>query len=61
MKKIDNSEIAAAMHEMMSGFYEAGAIPKSTMREFDALCLVEAPEESPMREEHTEALVRRPQ
>lgn len=39
MKKTYKSEIAAAMHEMMSGFYEAGVIPKSTMREFDELCL----------------------
>lgn len=33
------SDIAAAMHEMMSDFHEAGVIPKSTMREFDELCL----------------------
>lgn len=39
MKKIYKSPATAAMHEMMTGFYEAGAIPKSTMREFDALCL----------------------
>lgn len=39
MKKIYKDEIAGAIHEMMSGFYDAGAIPKSTMREFDELCL----------------------
>lgn len=33
------SEIAAAMHEMMSDYHDAEVIPKSTMREFDALCL----------------------
>ena len=39
------SEIAAAMHEMMSGFHEAGVVPQSTMSEFDGLCLTsdEAP------------------
>lgn len=37
--KTYKSEIAAAMHEMASGFHEAGVIPKSTMREFDELCL----------------------
>ena len=36
------SEIAAAMHEMMSGFHEAGVVPQSTMREFDELCLTSA-------------------
>lgn len=39
MKKKYKSEAAAALHEMMSGFYEAGAISKSTMREFDQRCL----------------------
>ena len=39
MKKKYKSEAAAALHEMMSGFYEAGVIPKSTMREFDQSCL----------------------
>ncbi len=38
-RKTYKSDIAAAMHEMMSGFHEAGAIPKTTMREFDELCL----------------------
>jgi putative transcriptional regulator len=33
------SETGAALHETMSGFYEARAISKSTMREFDDRCL----------------------
>lgn len=39
MNKKYKSEAAAALHEMISGFYEAGVIPKSTMREFDERCL----------------------
>ena len=39
MKKTYKSEIAGAMHEMMSDFHEIGIVPKSTMREFDELCL----------------------
>ena len=38
-KQTYKSEIAAAMHEMISGFHQAGVVPQSTMREFDALCL----------------------
>jgi putative transcriptional regulator len=30
------SEIAAAVHEMVEGFHDAGLIDKQTMREFDA-------------------------
>jgi hypothetical protein len=33
------SEAGAALHEMMSGFHEVGAISKISMREFDARCL----------------------
>lgn len=33
------SEADGVLHEMMSGFYKAGAISKSTMREFDEGCL----------------------
>jgi len=29
----------AAVHEMMEGFYQSGAIDKQTMREFDVACL----------------------
>ena len=39
MKKTYRSEIAAAIHEMASGIYEAGVMSKSTMRDFDELCL----------------------
>ena len=37
--KTYKSEAMAAIHETMSGLYEAGMVPKSTMREFDELCL----------------------
>ncbi len=37
--KTYKSEIAGAMHEMMSDFHEIGIVSKSTMREFDELCL----------------------
>lgn len=39
MKKSYKSKPAAAVHEMMTAFHEAGAISRSTMREFDAACL----------------------
>lgn len=39
MKKTYKSEIAGAMHEMMTDFHEIGLVSKSTMREFDELCL----------------------
>jgi putative transcriptional regulator len=32
------SEIAASVHEMMEGVYDAGLIDKQTMREFDESC-----------------------
>lgn len=35
MSKTYKSEALAAVHEMMEGFYESGAIDKQTMREFD--------------------------
>ncbi len=47
MKKTYKSEIAAAMHEMMSGMYEAGVVSKDTMREFDELCLTPIEKLSP--------------
>ena len=37
--KTYKSEIAGAMHEMMTDFHEIGIVSKSTMREFDELCL----------------------
>lgn len=33
------SDIAAAMHETVSGLYRLGHVDKQTMREFDASCL----------------------
>ena len=39
MSKTYKSEALAAVHEMMEGFYESGAIDKQTMREFDEGCL----------------------
>lgn len=48
-KQTYKSDVAAAIHETMAGFHEAGAISKSTMREFDERCLTPvrnlAPEE----------------
>ena len=39
MAKSYKSEAMAAVHEMMEGFYQSGAIDKQTMREFDDACL----------------------
>lgn len=47
MKKTYKSEATAAVHEMMSGFYKSGVISKSTMREFDELCLTPVEKLSP--------------
>jgi putative transcriptional regulator len=33
------SEVAAAVHEMVEGFHDAGLIDKETMREFDMSCI----------------------
>lgn len=43
MAKTYNSDAMAAVHEMMEGLHERGAINKQTMREFDAACLAPAP------------------
>lgn len=40
--KTYRSEIAAAVHEMVEGFHDAGLVDKQTMREFDALCIAVA-------------------
>ncbi len=49
MTKTYKSEAMAAVHEMMEGFHQSGAIDKQTMREFDVACLMAveplAPEE----------------
>ncbi len=39
MSKTYKSEAMAAIHEMMEGFHESGAIDKQAMREFDDACL----------------------
>lgn len=39
MPKTYKSKASAAIHETMSGFYEAGVVSKETMREFDEMCL----------------------
>ncbi len=39
MVKVYKSEALAAVHEMMEGFHQSGAIDKQTMREFDDGCL----------------------
>ena len=41
-KKTYRSEVAAAVHEMVEGFHEAGLVDKQTMREFDASCIAAA-------------------
>ena len=37
------SEIAGAIHEMMSGAHDAGVVSRATLRTFDETCLVPAP------------------
>lgn len=39
MPRTYKSEATAAVHEMMEGFHQSGAIDKQTMREFDEACL----------------------
>lgn len=39
MVKVYKSEALAAIHEMMEGFHQSGAIDKQTMHEFDDGCL----------------------
>jgi putative transcriptional regulator len=39
MGKVYKSEAMAAVHEMMEGFHQSGAIDKQTMRKFDEACL----------------------
>lgn len=41
------SRIAEAIHETMRGAHKVGIIDKTTMREFDALCLTTVEELSP--------------
>ena len=42
MAKTYKSEAMAAVHEMMEGLHETGAVDKQTMREFDEACLTPA-------------------
>ncbi len=44
---VHKSEAMAAVHEMMEGFRQSGAIGKQTMREFDEACLAPTPPLSP--------------
>lgn len=47
MTKAYKSEVMAAVHEMMDGFHQSGAIDEQTMREFDEACLTEVAALSP--------------
>lgn len=47
MAETYKSEAMAAVHEMMEGFHQSGAIDKRTMRDFDQACLTPAPPLSP--------------
>lgn len=49
MSEVYKSDMMAAVHQMMDGFHQSGAIDKQTMRDFDTACLTPvlplAPEE----------------
>ncbi len=47
MAQVYKSEAMEAVHEMMKGFHQSGAIDKRTMREFDEACLTPTPALSP--------------
>lgn len=47
MTRTHKSEALAAVHEMMEGFHQGGAIDKRTMREFDDACLTAVESFSP--------------
>jgi len=42
MPRTYKSEALAAVHEMIEGLHEAGAVGKQTLREFDEACLAPA-------------------
>ena len=42
MPKTYKSEALSAVHEMIEGLHEAGAVDKRTLREFDEACLAPA-------------------
>jgi putative transcriptional regulator len=58
MVKTYKSEAMAAVHEMMEGFHQSGAIDKQTMREFDEACLTAA---GPLAPEEIRAIREREQ
>jgi putative transcriptional regulator len=39
MSRIYKSEAMAAVHELMEGFHQSGAIDPQSMRDFDEACL----------------------
>ena len=43
MTKTYKSEAYAALHEMMEGLQQSGAVDKVTMRQFDQACLTPVP------------------
>lgn len=47
MKKTYKDELAGAIHEMATGIYAAGLMPKSTLREIESLCLTPVEELTP--------------
>jgi len=47
MVKTYKSEPLAALHEMMEGLHQGGAIDKTTMRQFDQACLAPVPALTP--------------
>jgi putative transcriptional regulator len=47
MNKTYKSEALGAVHEMIEGLFEAAAVDKITMRDFDKSCLAEAKPLSP--------------
>ena len=53
MPKTYKSEAMSAVHEMMEGLHEVGAIDMQTMREFDEACLVPA---KPLQPEEIRAI-----
>ena len=52
--KRTESSILASVHEAAAGLHRIGLVDKSTMREFDALCLTPV---EPLAPEETEELV----
>ncbi|GGY96396.1 transcriptional regulator [Novosphingobium colocasiae] len=53
MPRTYKTETLAAVHEMIEGLHEAGAVDKRTLREFDEACLVPA---TPLQPEEIKAI-----